>query len=55
LEARKPDLRRVRAETASGAYYVLTRMETCGPPDGHKGSKSLGFMVSALGLEPRTL
>ena len=55
MEARKPDPRRVRAETASGAYYVLTRMEACGPPDGHMGSKPLEYMVSALGLEPRTL
>jgi hypothetical protein len=34
---------------------VITGDAACGLPDDHIGSKPLGNMVSALGLEPRTL
>ena len=48
-------VRPASVETVPGAYYVITGDAACGLPDDHIGSKPLGNMVSALGLEPRTL
>ncbi len=47
--------RHTHGETVPRAYYVITESDACGLPDDHIGSKPLGNMVSALGLEPRTL
>jgi hypothetical protein len=43
------------AETVFRAYYVITDIQGCGLPDGHTRVKFLKDMVSALGLEPKTL
>jgi hypothetical protein len=42
-------------ESSSGAYYVITGISACGLPEGLTRAKCLRYMVSALGLEPRTL
>ncbi len=48
-------VRTPQAESSSGAYYVITEIRACGLPEGHPWAKCLRDMVSALGLEPRTL
>jgi len=47
--------RALNDESSSGAYYVITAISNRDLPVGHERAKSLGDMVSALGLEPRTL
>ena len=48
-------MRPASVEAATGAYYVITGDAAYGLPDDHMDPKPLRNMVSALGLEPRTL
>jgi hypothetical protein len=54
-EVSTPGQKQLQPQSASGAYYVITGLEARDLPEGHTRAKSLEGMVSALGLEPRTL